>query len=511
MKKNPKKSISLFLWTIIIFSNLYKFLLINAGFLTEPDERRYLMSFSFLKNLSKGHFSEALRAIYNADGRPGSIILHSIPASLQFILAKIRHLEVFETKSFQIVFIYNFIILLLTLYVLYKIFHKLFQSRIISLSGILIYSLLVNNFIYLRHIYPYNESLLIFLWLTYQILKSSNFKLKKIFFWGALAFFGFTVYPAYNLSFFAVYFLYNFILFFQRKSLKQWLKYNVIYILGSVSVLVAFEVFSKISGTSYIGHLRTLSKTVNQGSFDESYSFITKYFIEIEQVTGIILLFGLLIFLFFLPKLLSKKSSNDRLIVYLVISFTIPYLMFATSGYFFHKSVMMGRVLHQFIFIIILINLWLLQQILITKQQLLILTISIMAVVQFFLRIHDYLKISYPRDVYWQFLKTYPLDKIKNISEYDNSWSNLPQKIDSIYIEKNTKDTVIIINGMYFFPFDNAHKYHAYQVRKNQKYIFDKPHFINWKAYQYEGYGKQERQLIDSLKLHIKVLNPDNS
>ena len=195
MKKLSKKSSVLFLWGLIILINLYKFILINSGFLTEPDERRYLMSFSLLKNLSEGHFLKAIRAIYNADGRPGSIILHSIPATLQFIYAKIRHLEVFETQSFQIVFIYNFIIFTLTLYVLYKIFRKLFQSKLIALTGILIYSLLVNNFIYFRHIYPYNESLLIFLWLTYQILKTSHYNLKKIFFWGALAFFGFTVYP----------------------------------------------------------------------------------------------------------------------------------------------------------------------------------------------------------------------------------------------------------------------------------------------------------------------------
>ena len=153
-----------------------------------------------------------------------------------------------------------------------------------------------------------------------------------------------------------------------------------------------------------------------------------------------------------------------------------------------------------------MINLWLIQQIFVNKQQLIILIISLIAVVQFFLRINDYLKISYPRDVYWQYLKTYPFENIKNISEYANSWSNLPQKIDSIYIDKNKTDTITIINGMYFFPFDQAGKYHLYQVQKNKKPIFDQPHFINWKAYQYEGYGKQERQLIDSLKLRIKVL-----
>jgi len=62
--------------------NLYKLVLVNAGFMTEPDERRYLMTWSFLKHLSQGDISTALHAVFSANGRPGSVLLHSIPAGL---------------------------------------------------------------------------------------------------------------------------------------------------------------------------------------------------------------------------------------------------------------------------------------------------------------------------------------------------------------------------------------------------------------------------------------------
>ena len=506
MKNISNKFITTILYISIAWVNLYKFVLIRQGFLTEPDERRYLMTWSFLKHLLQGDLQGAFHAVFSAQGRPASIILHSIPASLQFISAKIRHLELFETQNFDVVFVYNLTINFITLYVLYRLFQLIFNNKILSLTGILFYSILVNNFSYLRHIYPYDESLFLFIYLVYRLvnayLNKPDFDVKFSFWTGSLAFLGFLIYPAYYLSFMAVYILFNLLIWHKKLSLKSWLTLNSIYIAGSVSILLIFEALSRFGQASYLYNIRHLSGTVNQGDYKEAYSFIVKYFWQVEQFTGLILLAGIAIFsiLFFKVNIPAKKLTGM-----IVLSFLIPYLIFTTSAYFLHNLVMMGRILHQFVFVIILINVFILQ-ILNTKfQKYVILTLAFLLSIQFYSQIQTYLSISYPRDAYWQYLKTYPLSHIKQISEYDNSWSNLPQKMNGIYINPNKQDSITIVNGQYFFPVDAADKYHTYQPKNDKKLIFNRLHFINYKAYQFEAFKIKERALIDSLQFHIKI------
>ena len=506
MKTLSNKFIIIFLYLSIAWVNLYKFVLIRQGFLTEPDERRYLMSWSFLKHLLQGDWQGAIHAVFSAQGRPASILLHTIPASLQFISAKIRHLELFETQNFDVVFVYNLTINLITLYVLYRLFQLIFNNQILSLTGILFYSVLVNNFSYLRHIYPYDESLLLFIYLVYRLVKAylnkPNFDIEFAFWTGSLAFLGFLIYPAYYLSFMAVYILFNILIWYKKISLKSWLTLNSVYIAGSVSILLIFEILSRFGQASYLYNIRHLSGTVNQGDYKEAYSFIVKYFWQVEQFPGLILLAGIAIFsiLFFKVNTPAKKLTGM-----IVLSFLIPYLIFTTSAYFLHNLVMMGRILHQFVFVIILMNVFVLQMLNTKFQKYIVLTLVFLLSIQFYSQIQTYLSISYPRDVYWQYLKTYPLSHINQISEYDNSWSNLPQKMDGIYIKPNQQDSMTIVNGQYFFPVDTADKYHPYRPKNNKKLIFNHLHFINYKAYQLEAYKIKERTLIDSLQLRIRV------
>jgi len=501
------------LYGLLFLVNLYKLVLINAGFMTEPDERRYIMTWSFLKHLSQGELATALHAVFSANGRPAAIIVHSIPASLQLISAKLMGWEIFETKNFAVVFGYNFLINLLILYVLFKIYKLIFNHQTIALLGILIFSVLVNNFSYLRHIYPYNESLLLFLWVVYKLLKKYKkqqfISLKTAYIFGAIAFLAYLIYPAHYLSFMAVYLLFNFILTKQYNSANQIIKINFSYILGSFTVLAFFELLSGIGHTSYINNVLYLSETVNQGSFEESFSFIFKYLAEVEKLTGYLLILGMLLFLFYLPKWLQQKKYTNSIIFMLVISFLIPFLLHASLGFFFHKMIFYGRILHQFMFIVILFLLYVLSQLPTPKQQYVGCFIALVISIQFVVQIQTYLKIAYPRDVYWQYLKNYPKDKIIEISEYEDAWSNLPQKMDSIYIRPQ-KSPVKIVNSFYFYPFNNANKFHPYKASPTEKLIFDKPHFINYKAYQYEGYGIKDRKTIDSLQPHIKIYLPQN-
>jgi hypothetical protein len=492
---------------LIILTNISKLSLSGKGLLTEPDEKRYYMTWSFLKHLLQGDINGSITAIfYLKSGRPLGFVIHGIPALLQYISAHIFNFELFESQNSFPVFFYNLLVFTLILYTFYKIVYLIFQDKTLALTGIFITGILVNNYVYLRHIYPYNESLLIFLFLTYRIINKyinrQKLNLRKTTVYGFLAFLALLIYPAYYLYFIAVFFQLIITQFFIVKEKKYAIKQCISFGIGSFIALMIIEVLSRSVNLSYIDHIIHLSGTVIQGSFSENFVFLFKYFKEVEQLNGLLLTAGMIIF--FLWIILKKEKRHSSVII-LFVSFLIPFLWHAGMGYFFHKYTFYGRIIHLFVPVIIIINLYVLN--LINNKEArnsIILIIGLLMSIQFFFQLQSYRNIAYPRDVYWSYLKTYPRTKIVEISEYENSWSNLPQRLDSLYINPEIKDSISIVNGQYFYPVNDIKKYHKY-TGKTGKLIFDKPHFINYKAYQYEGYGINERKLIDRMKLRIKV------
>ena len=510
MKKLIEKHINLILWILITATHLSKFVLSGKGLLTEPDEKRYYMTWSFLKHLSQGDLQGSIQAIfYLKSGRPIGFVLHSIPASLQFLSAKLFQLELFESKNAWPVFLYNFLIITLILYVLYRIFILIFQSETIALTGVFLTGIMVNYFVYLRHIYPYNEALLLLLLLTYRIIKYYQYK-EKIYFkqsfrCGFLAFTAILIYPAYYLYFIALFILFALSRFEVEKQKVRWIRQLISYGAGSLFALFLIEILSHIAGMSYIENVLQLSGTVIQGSFQENFVFLFKYLWEVEKLNGLLTALGIALFILLI---IREKNISKNIFVLLFVSFFIPFLWHASMGYFFHKYTFYGRIIHQFYPVIIIMNLYVLSKINPQKTNYIIFIISILMTVQYIFQINSYQKIAYPRDVYWTYLKKYPKKNITEISEYKNSWTNLPLRLDSIYVEPKLKDKIIIVNGQYFYPVDQASKYQKYTVKTGQ-IIFDKPHFINYKAYQYEGYGIEERRLIDRLQFRIKVIKPE--
>ena len=476
--------------------------------MTFPDERRYIMSWSFLKHLSQGDLQGSIIALFSADGRPGNVLVQTIPAVGQFLSAKIWGWEFLESQNSAPVFVYNFLIYSLIIYVLYKIYKLLIPNDTLVLFGLLVYSILINSFVYLRHIFPYNESLLVFLFVIWQMLKykiekQADIYPKKIILWSALAWTAYMIYPAYYLTYMAVFFLFNFLfLLHGRKSIRQVVYYNFIYLFTSFAIFILVEFLSGLGHRSYLKSLISLSKAVKQGSFSESYTFLFKYLFQVERIGGMLLILGIILFLFYLPSFIKQRKMRPAL--YLIVSFFIPYFLHTSMGYFFHSMTMYGRILHQFIPVVILMLLLFMIRCKLIVCQRIIVFLSLLISLEYFFQLKEYLQIVYPRDVYWQYLKTYPDDKIINLSTYKNAWSNLPERLEGKYIDASKKDSIYIVNGMFFYPYDTVQQI-SLKLPEKLRLIFDKLHFINYKAYQYEGLNIEERKRVDSLNFHIQV------
>lgn len=508
------------LFILIVLITVLKLNLIGAGFLAFPDElRRYGSSGSALKNLSQFELKSSLRDIFSTEGRPGDAFIELIPNTLQFVTGEILGKDYYESKNSFPLFLFNFLIYACILLLIYRLTNYILKNDFFALFSVLTYTTLTNSHLYLRHAIPYDTSLLILLFVLYRIIvyiDKDKTDFLTIFNLGLLCFFGYLVYPGYILLCLVI--LITSLLYKIHINQLRTKLLNLIYFsLGSVSCLIIFEMLSRFAGTSYIQSALHLSSTITQGSFDESFVFILKYLVEVEYITGIILIISLPLTLVSAIKIvINKEYSNNSIILLLFLSLTTLYVIYAGAGYFFNKVVLYGRLIHQFFPFLCIFLAFTVSRIFnsyILKKSL-VLAISVLGAYNFFIAFDNYLSHSYPRDIAWQYLNAAPSAEIISYCEYENSWSALPKKInkdlykfENISTSNSKSDKIYIINCCYVYSVNDLSKYNAFNPTSELKLIDSKKHFLNFKAYQYEGYGADERKLLDKLSLNIKVFS----
>ena len=342
-----------------------------------------------MQHLSELKIGAAIKDIFSTQGRPADAVIKIIPNAMQYVTANIFSLNYYESKNSYPLFIFNFIIYCFILVIHFKLSYLLLKDNFLALISVLLYSTLTNSYLYLRHALPYDMSLLIFYLAIYKIAiytEENSLSFKKSLLIGIFSFLGFLVYPGY----FPLFIVGLFILFFNNLSKQNILKkiyYSSYYILGGLLCLFIFEKIGRLVGRSYILDAIGLSKTITQGSFEESFVFILKYLFEVEGLTGIILLISLFIFfIIMLYQIKNKRFKQYSLISLLGIALLGMYLAYAFAGYFLHKVVFYGRLLHQYLPFICIFSIYAINELLIRitrKNQLILCVISIIFIVNF--------------------------------------------------------------------------------------------------------------------------------
>lgn len=494
-----------FLFTSIIIISLIKLFLIGDGFFGLIDESIYHCSGRVVLFLKEFNIKDALREIYSTKGRPGEAILKIIPHTFQFISSDIFHLKWYESKNSYPLFIYNFAIYCFTLFIHFKVSNILLKNKTLALLSVLLYCSLTNSYIYLRHATPYDASLLILYLALYKIVKNiKNEKLTfiKSLFLGNLAFFGYLVYPGY----FPLIFICVFMLFFvnlKKENFLNNLYHACCFLIGCALCLVFFETLARIVGCSYLMEAMRISSTITQGSFDESFSFIFKYLFEVETLTGLIIIAGLILFVTCIYRIIYKKKIQDYSLVLLLGGSTIfIYLAYACAGYFFHKMIFYGRLLHQYlpvicIFAVFSINYYLKD---VKRNQRVYFIISIFLIINFCANFYIYKSFAYPRDVYWKYCKSEEIKNIDVVCESDYGWPVIPVNEDTLHDPE-----MIIVNGCHMYPYNDITKTNIYKPKAGYQLLESRPHFLNFKAYQYEGFDIVDRDNFDKTNFQIKV------
>lgn len=506
--------------TIIVVITVIKLDLIGTGFLAFPDELRYCQSGIALQHLSELKIIAAITDIFSTQGRPADAVIKIIPNAIQYVTANMYRLNYYESINSYPLFIFNFIIYCFILFIHFKLSYLLLKDTFLALISVLLYSTLTNSYFYIRHALPYDMSLLIFYVAIYKIVlytEDDSLSNKKSLLLGIFSCLGFLVYPGY----FPLLIVGLFILFCNNLSKQNFFSkicYANYYILGGSLFLFIFEKIGRLVGKSYILDAKGLSTTITQGSFEESFVYIIKYLWGVEGVTGIILLIGLSIFFITMVYQFKNKTFKQfSLISLLGISLLGMYLAYAFAGYFLHKVVFYGRLLHQYLPFICIFSIYAINGLslkITRKNQLILCAISIIFIVNYALNIKNLSSVTYPRDIYWQLIKANNSNDAENILEYDDRWPVMPKGKEIIHYDIHGKRissyyNIIEIGDQFngtIYILNNLNKHQVFNPNDNYHLLESKQSFMNFKAYQYDsGATMIERHKMEKMNLQIKI------
>ena len=215
-------------------------------------------------------------------------------------------------------------------------------------------------------------------------------------------------------------------------------------------------------------------------------------------------------------QIVKGKIEQDSLIQLTAILVTALFLAYASAGYFLHKWVLYGRLLHQYFPFICIFSVFAIYKLLSKasdKYEFVLAALALVFVFNFAVNLIHYKSFSHPRDVVWKLSKTNKFEDIENVCEYHPAGgSAMPRKIGLMNpggraVTSNRSPNVVVTNCCHLNRVKDLTKYQAYIPKNNYSLVETAPHFLNAKAYQYEGYGIVERRNMDRLNLQIKVFS----
>lgn len=505
---------------LLIVMGLYRFMLIDRGALAFPDERRHLVTAKAVERLIHKDIKGFCAAISNTDARPGDATIRIIPVIGQGILYALYGIDPQNPDSLRVSTLFNVIISVFVLLIFYKVSLLLFNGNYTAaVISTIVYSFLANSNIYVRHLLPADNALVCFLFAIFYALKNLNkslqqTRIKKYVIIGLLSGFGFSVYPAYYffpaLIFVIVIFKSNGALL-SRSNLIRYLA----FLFSALSVLIFYEIVAKIGETSYLVSGVELAKGIYQGSFEEGFTFLAKYMAEAENVAGIFILAGTIIYLvkeavgILKNKSKSFYSEDLRLLIFIML---IVFILQASVSAIFHKITFCGRYARPYFLFLVWATVSLISKINKAKIRNVIFGVLLsLSLYSFLMFSFAYFPIAYPRDILYKhgimICDIEPLNVINETEPFYIIQSPPPLDVKTNAPYRKTQH-FRLINFCYFYPIKE--EFQPYRPGKNENLIYRGRHFLCFPAYGYEGFSIRERQLLKDRNYQISIYERGN-
>lgn len=390
----------------------YHIRLLGSGALAWPDEHLYNYALAAAAAIARLDSHGLGAAVGSWGARPCEVLFRSVPAAIQLALEARWGLSPYSPDSLRIAAAPNVVTSFLLSLVFYRVSLRLFDSTALAAAATIVFSLLASMNVWVRHVLPYDLSLLLCLlslllalglpeavpndrvaiprrlWLAgscvvatvalypvaFSVSRAAALPVAVLAFAccvvavvcalrtlpgiglgtavaaGAAGGLGLAAYPAYYVFPLGVATL---ILLGGDASRpfschRARLCCAVLYGLTLVAVAFGFESMTRLGDTSYLGGARLLSQTIALGGYEESFVFLPKLLVTTEGVVGSLLLAAAATFPL-VYFLSSPKTLPGVAVARLCSIFLVLYLVYATQAFFLHKMSFTGRYVRQYL------------------------------------------------------------------------------------------------------------------------------------------------------------------
>ena len=493
----------LFVFIILLGGRL---LLSGTGYLDDPDEYVYHFLLYFYDGISSFDPYYWCKANFHNNFFPMEVFIRLLQSKVAAYYAAYLELPPDHVRVMIVPGLFNILVSLGNIFLVYKILIKLHFDQKLALLGILVYGTFLSTNIYTRHILPYENSYFFVLLCIYFIIQE-RFTFKLLF----LAGFFFACAYATYFGFFLTYFVgIGYIVFSQPlKNWKNTLKQVTYFTLPVVIYVLTFDLISRIYfDQSYILYTLNFTSTIYQGSYSEGLVYAFLYMFKVEKIWGLVFLLSALVGIYLIIRNEGKSALKKLMLIYLLI-----YLLFGLNAVLLEGMVVYGRVFRMYYLPLLLGFLYLLKQLDEKKRMYLYFLIPIAALVNYGFIIQDLNSLAYPR---CEIQKHGFISNSKtnvHIDYMESLTCGLTYKANEQFTgveESGLKPGSYVFQNACFFQHDGD----LSQVYKplpptDGEIMFQKKHFMSHPAYTFEYCSKEGRKQLLSDSLFITLIKTD--
>src|SRR5690554_4240754 len=345
---------------LIVFIALliFKISLLGEGYLEDTDEMPFIALLDNFDKLIRFDAEAWNYQIYMMWSNYIETFIRLTQAYFLQFYADMINVPTSSTQAMHLMGGFNLVVNLLISIFQYKILRRLNFSKGVAIMGTLLVAALLNSNLYIRHILPYESSLL-FHFISIFILAGNNLTYRKVFLAGwfcALGFFNY--YGNFPMLLIAGGFMLMRALkgelnknSFANSKFKSLFASTTLLALPTIIALIILEAISLKNGASYISFLKLFSTTIFHGTPEEALGYIYTYFGLVEKYWGQTLLFLSTVAIFYAIFYKQVISSNAKGLFLIAV---FVYILYGLQGVLTKEMVFYGRILHLFYFFMII-------------------------------------------------------------------------------------------------------------------------------------------------------------
>lgn len=486
-----------------------KLILIQSGLLDDTDELPFLEMLRQSDLLWKGNADAWNKQVIGLWSTYPETAIRLLQSVFLNAYADAKGIDPITNEALLIMGGFNVLTSLFIALVFYLILLRLGFSKAWSVVGVLLYSAFLNTNLYVKHILPYDSSLL-FHMISLLILMKEHIPLKRVLLSGLFCALG---YYTYHGNFMFLFIAWAYLMFHTRKHWSVYVMNTFVLAAPSLIALGFLEWLSRKSGKGFFEHTILFSGTIYHGSPEETLPYLFIYFFEVERWWGI----GFLVFIFAgLFMLFKKWRVLDRSMKVFALTGIGGYLVFGILAHLTGYMVFYGRTFHMYYPFLVVVALVFLSQ----YKQLLV-PVALLSILQFGFVIKELQSIGYPRSMVFEFDLFDDTDKTRFENELDIGilynhqlryfhlldWDLATYRLPKPSAYNIPPDSLVLLNFAFFYHYPDTfiQSYQPFEVPPNFLQKTERLHFMSHPAYTFEYCTRAGRKFFLEKKLKIGI------